>query len=334
MTVVQDGPLQAMVSWAPAVPTADQPPVTGYQVTSILAGDQPGPGCTAAATATSCTITGIGGTATISLRATSDQGPSRPVTERVVILNATPPPAPTAVRATSGTSPGSVVVTWKAATPTGDQAQPTSFTVSATPIGTDGPMVQCDAEAPATTCEVRGLRPSTAYGIEVRASVTIWLGSRPATAAPVRTPALRIPGTVRARFCSGSEIEVENQQEIRPVQVILDCAAYGPQYGVPPVSSIDGIRWSRWTKADAKGTGILHWQTAKACDPEVVSRPMANCGIEVIDLPVTIRLAGPQPLNKAGTRYAFREVGLFPAGAGPSGCESSCWFTPERVAYL
>jgi len=332
MTVVQVGPGQAMVSWTSVNPGTGHT-VTGCQVTTTLAGDAPGPGCTAQPTETACMLSGIGGTVTISLRAIGDQGPGSPTSEQVVILNALPPPAPSDVRARPGAAPGSVVVTWKAITPTGQEAQPASFSVSAAPIGGEGSIAQCDASAPRTTCQMTGLRPGTAYSVEVRAAATIWLASSPAPAVQVRVPSRRIPGTVAARFCSGSEIEVANQRDVRPSQVILDCDAYGPQYGAPPVRSIDGIRWSRWTKTAAEGTGMLHWQTAKACDPEAVSRPMANCGIDVVDLPATIRLASPQPLNKAGSRYAFREVGLFPTGPGPGGCESSCWFTPERIAY-
>jgi len=267
-----------------------------------LSGGAPGPGCTAASSAT----------------------------EQVVILNATAPPAPFGVRARPGAAPGSLVVTWKAAPSVGVQAQAEAFEVSAAPVGTDGVRMQCRAPAPDTSCTLTGLRAKSAYAIEVRALATIWLGSSPGAVPRVSVPAQKFTGPARARFCAGSEVEVADQREVRPPQVILDCDAYGPQYGVPPVRTIDGITWSSWTSSAAVGVGMLHWQGAKACPPGSV---LANCGVETVDVPVTIRLANPQPMNRARTRYAFTEVGLYPSGTGPDGCRSTCWFTPARVAY-
>ncbi|MFM7145126.1 MAG: hypothetical protein ACKOW5_02190 [Actinomycetales bacterium] len=117
---------------------------------------------------------------------------------------------------------------------------------------------------------------------------------------------------------------------VRPMQVILDCDAYGPQYGAPLVRTIDGITWSSWAKTQATGAGILHWPTAVPCTQ---GQPLNNCGVTVTDYPVTIKLRNPQALNKSRSTFTFTEVGLFPSTPGPQDCQSSCWSVPPRVAY-
>ena len=63
-----DAALESHTEFVPRLMAAGHT-VTGYQVTTTLAGDAPGPGCTAQPTETACMLSGIGGTVTISLRA-------------------------------------------------------------------------------------------------------------------------------------------------------------------------------------------------------------------------------------------------------------------------
>lgn len=243
-----------------------------------------------------------------------------------------PPPQPVLVTAKAGGKPGTAIVRWQPGTPVGDQPAASSHLVTAVPEGFDGPvgLPGCGyVDAPARSCTVAGLRPGAEYRFAVVAGDVS--GESPATqSAAVRIPRWSVGGTVQAVLCSGSELEREPVRQVRPGQVILDCDAYGPQYGTPLVRSVDGIAWTRWSSAAATGTGVLHWPTAVPCTQ---GEPVAGCGQVVADYPVRIELRNPQPIGRSGKRFAFAEVGLYPVGAGPTGCESSCWVIPPRIAY-
>ena len=329
----QAGRSQATVTWVPVPSSADQYPITGYLVTALLAGGATGPTCTAAATANSCVVTGIGGTVTFTVQATSDGGVGpAATTSQVLVTNQDPPPSPVSVTAKAGRNPGEAVVSWKPGKPSASQSTAIWHLVTAVVQGANAPGgdLGCSyVDVPATTCTVTGLSPGATYRFSVVA------GSASGESVGKESPSLRIkpisiPGTVQVVMCAGSEMEEEPVRTVRPQQVILDCDAYGPQYGAPQVRRADQITWSNWTKSTALGQGTLHWPTGTPCQAGV---PAANCGVSYVDYPVTIRLANPQPLNKARTTYAFTAVGLFPSGTGPAGCESSCWTIPPRTAY-
>ncbi len=331
--VVTPGKSQATVSWTPAAVTADTAPATGFVATAILAGGQIGPTCVTPATQTTCTIIGIGGTVKVTVQAMSDAGPSAVATsEQVLVTDKWAPASPARVQVSIGTNPGEAVVSWRPGTVGTDQSSPTYFWVSATPTNGQGPTgaPNCGyVDPPKTRCTLKGLAPTTSYRF------TVIAGSASGESEPTTSTALIIPGwsvttPVQAILCSGSELEVQPARTVRPIQVIIDCDAYGPQYGAPLVRTIDGIAWTTWSRTRAIGRGVLHWPTAVPC---AQGEPLNNCGITVADYPVTIRLQNPQPLNRSRSRFTFTEVGLFPSGTGPADCHTSCWVLPPRIAY-
>lgn len=243
-----------------------------------------------------------------------------------------PPPRPVLVVAKAGSTPGTAIVSWQPGTPVGAEPAASSHLVTAIPEGFDGPvgLPGCGyVDAPARTCTVTGLRSGAEYRFAVIAVDVS--GESPATqSAALRIPRSRVRGSVQAVLCSGSELEQEPVRQVRPGQVILDCDSYGPQYGAPLVRSVDGIAWTRWSSTAATGTGVLHWPTQVPCTQ---GEPVASCGQVITDYPVRIELRNPQPIGRSGKRFTFTEVGLYPVGAGPSECASSCWVIPPRLAY-
>lgn len=330
---VTPGKSQATISWTAGVVTADSAPVTGFVVTAILAGGASGPTCATPATETTCTIVGIGGTVQFTVQATSDAGSSAVTTsQQLVITDKWAPPSPVKVQAKIGARPGEAVVTWQPGTAAADDSTPDYFLVSASPTRGQGPLgtPSCGYVDPSKTrCTLTGLAPNTGYRFSVTAG-SLSGESQPAISKPITIPGWSVTTPVQAVLCSGSELETPDDPTVRPTQVIIDCDAYGPQYGAPLVRTIDGITWSRWTTVRASGRGVLHWPTAVPCTQ---GQPLSNCGVTVTDYPVTIRLQNPQPLNAARTRFTFTEVGLFPTATGPQDCQTSCWIVPPRVAY-
>ena len=201
---------------------------------------------------------------------------------------------------------------------------------SSASAATEAPPPTCGyVDMPKASCVLSGLRPGASYRFRVIA-VSVAGESAPAESAPLTTPAIRIPGTVQAMLCAGSELEKEPVRLVRPTRVILDCDAYSPQYGAPLIRYVDDITWSAWTKRGATGVGMLRWPTAIACES---GEAAANCGQTVTDYPVTIELRNPQPMSESRKRYSFTEVGLYPTGPGPVSCERTCWVAPPRLAY-
>ncbi|MCX6522601.1 MAG: fibronectin type III domain-containing protein [Actinobacteria bacterium] len=151
----------AWVSWtAPAWNGGSA--ITGYRVTA-----QPGGAtCTAAASTTNCTVTGLtNGTAyrfvVSALNAVGTGDPSAATSDTTP--GPPPPPAsPTAVAADS-----SAAVSWTAPVLTG-HAPLTSYTVTATASGR--PTVACTASAPATSCTLSGLVNDVTYSVAVTAA--------------------------------------------------------------------------------------------------------------------------------------------------------------------
>lgn len=329
----QAGRSQATVTWVLVPASAEAYPITGYLVTAMLAGGATGPTCTAAATANSCVVTGIGGTVSFTVQATSDGGAGpAATTSQVLVTDQDPPPPPVSVTAKAGRDPGEAVVTWKPGKSVADQSSASWHLVTAVVQGVNAPggNLGCSyVDVPATACTITGLSPGATYRFAVIAGSASG-ESAAMESTPVRIKRISIPGTVQVKMCAGSELELEPVRTVKPTQVILDCDAYGPQYGAPQVRHVDQITWSTWTKTSAQGKGTLHWPISTPCQAGV---PAANCGVTYVDYPVTIRLANPQPVNKARTAYTFTAVGLFPSGTGPPGCETSCWTIPPRIAY-
>lgn len=330
---VTPGKSQANVSWVPGPVTADMAPITGFVATAILAGGVEGPTCAAPATQTQCTIIGLGGTVSVTVQATSEAGPSRQATStQVFVTDQLAPPMPTSVQAKVGSSSGQAVVSWKPGRAQVDQSSATSYLVTASPTNGQGPsgLPSCGyIDAPATRCTLTGLAPNSTYRFTVVA-VSRSGDSGTAVSKPLKIPGWRVTTPVQAILCSGSELEKPDTRAVRPSQVILDCDAYGPQYGAPLVRTVDGITWSSWATRRATGVGILHWPTAVPCTQ---GQPLNNCGVIVTDYPVTIQLRNPQPLNRSRSAFTFTEVGLFPSSTGPLDCQSSCWSVPPRRAY-
>lgn len=330
---VTPGKSQATVSWTPGAVTSDSAGVTGYVATAILAGGAPGPTCSTPATQTSCTIAGIGGTIQVTVQATSDAGNSAVATsQQVLVTNQLPPASPVNVQARLGANPGEAVVTWRAGVAASDQSAPTYVLVTASPVNGQGPagIPSCGYVDPSKTrCTLTQLAPNTRYTFTATAGSSSG-ESQPAPSGALTIPGWRVTTPIQAVLCSGSEFERAPVRSVRPTQVILDCDAYGPQYGAPLVRTIDGITWASWTRSRAIGQGVLHWPTAVPCTQ---GQPLNNCGIVATDYPVTIRLQNPQPLNASRSRFTFTEVGVFPSSPGPAECQTSCWSVPPRVAY-
>ncbi len=174
------GNAQATVSWT--VPQWDGgTPVTGYTVTASN-----GTTVSAAATATSATVTGLANgtsyTFTVTAANSTGTGPAS-ATSNAVIPSA-PPGAPTGVTATAGN--GQATVTWTAPTSTGGGAI-TSYKVAASPGSTT-----VTVAGTVTTATVTGLANGTAYTFTVTAATVG--GAGPASAASAAVTPATAPG--------------------------------------------------------------------------------------------------------------------------------------------
>ena len=327
---VSRGRSEATISWVASPASADAYPVTGFLATAASQGI-PGPTCAAAATATSCVISGITGSFTFTVQAIGDGGPG-PASQwtDLEITDQLAPPTPASATALVGRKPGQVIVSWKPSKLSVGQSATTTYWVTAHPSGTGagGDAHACLANAPSVSCTASGLQSGTTYRFEVVASSTS--GSSAArTTRPLRIAPFGITGTVQAVFCSGSELEKSPVRLVRPSRVILDCDVSGPQYGDALIRFIDQITWSTWTTSKATGTGTLHWPTPIPCQPGV---PASNCGVTPGEYPVTISLRNPQRLS-GSKKYTFTTVDLRPTGTGPGLCETSCSYVPPARAY-
>jgi uncharacterized repeat protein (TIGR01451 family) len=153
------GDREVPVSWTP--PASDGgAPITRYTVTAAPGGAS----CTAAATDTSCTVTGLTNASTYAFRVTATNAagtsaPSSPTTATTLAAGEPDPPAAPSV------TPGSetVDVSWL---PPADGGSPiTGYTVTAAPDG-----ATCTATPPATSCAVPGLTNGTGYTFTVTAT--------------------------------------------------------------------------------------------------------------------------------------------------------------------
>ncbi len=172
------GTASAAISWtAPAWNGGSA--VTSYTVTSSPGGFT----CTAAAPATSCTVSGLtGGTGyTFTVTATNTVGTGPASTASATVTALGPPGAPTGVSGTAGDATSSV--SWTAPASNGGSAI-TSYTVTAVP-GTGGlPTVTCTAVS--SPCALTGLVNGVDYSVSVTA--TNALGTGAASAATTVTP--------------------------------------------------------------------------------------------------------------------------------------------------
>ena len=174
------GNAQATVSWT--APQWDGGyPVTGYTVTASN-----GASVSAAASATSATVTGLanGTSYTFTVTAANSTGSGPASATSNAVTPSAPPGAPTGVTATGGN--GQATVTWTAPAATGGGAI-TSYKVAASPGS-----AAVTVAGTVTTATVTGLANGTAYTFTVIAATVG--GSGPASAASNAVTPMTVPG--------------------------------------------------------------------------------------------------------------------------------------------
>lgn len=172
------------VSWtAPADDGSST--VTSSTVTAAPGGAT----CTAAGTATSCTVTGLDDDTsyTFSVTATNAVGASAASTASAAVTTPALPGAPRAVAAVAGVR--SAEVSWNAPLDDG-RDDITSYRATASPGGRT-----CTAAAPTTSCTVTALSNDTAYTFTVTATNGVGTGAASMASVAVSTPSVPGPPT-------------------------------------------------------------------------------------------------------------------------------------------
>jgi hypothetical protein len=147
----------ATVTWTPATAPADAPIISYRAVAS-----PGGASCTAPATATTCTITGLtnGTTYTVSVAAINAGGLGAAATSNPVTPTSQPPARPDRPGVAAGNGQVNVTVV-----PGSGGGPASSYTATASPGG-----ASCTVNAPATTCAITGLTNGTAYTVTTTAT--------------------------------------------------------------------------------------------------------------------------------------------------------------------
>jgi hypothetical protein len=111
-----------------------------------------------------------------------------------------------------------------------------------------------------------------------------------------------VPPTPVVQMCVGAEgyhVVTERQ----PSVIVLECEAYGPQYGNPNVAVLRDLAWSRWGRTSAAGYGMLAYGDPLVCPP---SGPCS--GGDVTWIVARVRLSDPKGSGTRGDPLRFSTV--------------------------
>ena len=146
--------------------------------------------------------------------------------------------------------------------------------------------------------------------------------------APAGLAASAGPGTPVVFMCRGAEDHV-TRIERRPADIVLECAAYGPQYGNPNVAVLEDLSWLTWGRTSARGYGMLTYGSPLVCAPN------SPCtGGETTRIVAQVRLSNPRAFGRASTRRTFTRVTVTVSGLPDTGFgRQTLTYTPPRVAY-
>ena len=306
------GNAQATVTWKPPASNGGSP-VTGYTVTA-----SDGATATAAATATSATVTGLtnGTSYTFTVTATNAAGVSAASTASNAVTLTGPPEPPAFTGWTVGN--GQVTLDWQA--PASDGGEPvTGYTITMEPGG-----VTHAAAATATSLTVTGLTDGTSYSFSITA--TSALGTSPASDAVGPVIPITVPGAptgVTATAASGSATvtwtaPVTEGNEVTGYTVTA--APGGAKVTVPGTASsatvtglTNGTAYTfTVTTTDAVGTGAASAPSA-AVTPGPVPAPPVDVQATTGNATATVSWAAPA--SAGGSAITSYIVTAVPGGA-------------------
>ena len=145
---------------------------------------------------------------------------------------------------------------------------------------------------------------------------------------PAVPTAVHAPPTPVVYMCLGAE-GYPTSIERRPSDIVLECEAYGPQYGNPNVAVLEDLAWLSWSRRSARGYGMLVYGSPLVCPP---GQPCT--GGEKTRIVAQVRLSHPRPFGRTGSRRTFTKVTVtVSAVPGTQFGPQVFVYTPPRVAY-
>ncbi len=294
-------------SWD-AVAEADDggSPITGYTAVATPPDDGASAQCSAAATETTCALTGLaaGTTFSVTVRADNAVGAGPASSPPVEATTPTVPAAPENVAAVP--SLRHLAVSWDPVAEADDGGSPiTGYVAAAVPDEGDG--ATCTADADGVGCTIEGLAPGTAYAVTASAVNAVGTGAAstpldtatlpptPPTAAPADVQAT--PGVTRLTVAWAAVAEADDGGS--PI------TGYGASTASADGKSIGACSTDAETLGctiDGLAPGVVHAVTVHATN--ALGDGVASVPVEAVPISRSYRFVGEQADDGAGWSLA------------------------------
>ncbi len=157
------------------------------------------------------------------------------------------------------------------------------------------------------------------------------LVSTPALAPAMTDASPRAASTPVVAMCEGEEDhQVDTSARREPDAIVLECDAYGPQYGNPNTEYLDRLSWVSWGRKKAVGYGMFTYGPPYLCPPN----PPGCTGGPLATLIAKVVLTDPKPFGPGGRRTTFTKVTVTVSAVPDQPFGKQVFtYTPSRWAY-